>query len=110
MLRIDQLKIEVQPPLSFSVPAGECLAVEGPSGAGKTRLLRAIADLDPAEGYVFLDGAERREMRAEHWRRRVRYVAAEPAWWAPTARRAHGRDRSRIERLVQGLGLGQRAP
>ena len=104
MLRIDQLSIEVQPPLSFSVPAGECLAVEGPSGAGKTRLLRAIADLDPAEGLVFLDGAERREMAAHCWRRRVRYVAAEPGWWAPTAR-DHMPASQSIDRLVQSLGL-----
>jgi len=27
--------------------AGECIAVQGPSGAGKTLLLRAIAALDP---------------------------------------------------------------
>ena len=105
MLRVDQLRIVVQPPLSFSVPAGECLAVEGPSGAGKTRLLSAIADLDPAEGYVFLDGAERREMPGDRWRAQVRYVAAEPGWWAPTPR-AHMPASARIDRLVRTLGLG----
>lgn len=104
MLRVDKLKIAVLPPLSFSLPDGECLAVEGPSGSGKTRLLRAIADLDSAEGYVFLDGAERREMAASEWRHRVRYVAAEPGWWAPTARE-HFVQTTRIERLVRGLGL-----
>jgi heme exporter protein A len=35
----------LQPDLSFSVPAGEMLAVRGPNGAGKTSLLRAIAGL-----------------------------------------------------------------
>ncbi len=104
MLRVDQLKIAVLPPLSFSLADGECLAVEGPSGSGKTRLLRAIADLDPSSGYVFLDGAERREMAAPEWRRRVRYVAAEPGWWAATARE-HFSASGRIERLVGGLGL-----
>lgn len=104
MLRVDQLKIAVLPPLSFSLPDGECLAVEGPSGSGKTRLLRAIADLDPSAGYVFLDGAERQEMPASEWRRRVRYVAAEPGWWAATAREHFGTS-GRIERLVRGLGL-----
>lgn len=43
MLRVDRLKAEPLPPLSFTVADGECLAVEGPSGSGKTRLLRAIA-------------------------------------------------------------------
>ena len=59
VLRVDNLVVRGLPPLSFTVPTGECLAVEGPSGAGKTQLLRAIADLDAARGYVFLEGAER---------------------------------------------------
>lgn len=107
MLRIDHLDVAVQPPLSFAVPDGECLAVEGPSGAGKTRLLRAIADLDAAPGYVFLNGAERREMRPEDWRRRVRYVAAEPGWWAPTARE-HMPPSNRLSPLLRTLGLDER--
>src|ERR1700720_40120 len=41
-------------PASFSLSAGEALAVRGPSGAGKTLLLRAVADLDPNEGLVTL--------------------------------------------------------
>jgi ABC-type multidrug transport system ATPase subunit len=88
----------------LAVLDGECLAIEGPSGSGKTRLLRAIADLDAADGYVFLDGFERREMTPEEWRRKVRYVAAEPGWWAPTAR-DHLRSSARVERMVEGLGL-----
>ena len=33
--------------VSFSLPAGETLAVVGPSGSGKSSLLRAIAGLEP---------------------------------------------------------------
>lgn len=104
MLRVDHIKIAPLPALSFRVSDGECLSVEGPSGAGKTRLLRAIADLDRAKGQVFIDGAERHEMSAEQWRRKVRYVAAEPGWWAPTAR-AHMARTSRLDRLVESVGL-----
>jgi ABC-type iron transport system FetAB ATPase subunit len=104
MLRVDRLRIARLPPLSFSVPDGECLAVEGPSGVGKTRLLRAIADLDPVDGHVFLNGAERGEMRPENWRRQVRYVAAEPGWWAPTPAE-HMPASQRTLRLVAALGL-----
>lgn len=86
--------------------AGECLAVAGPSGAGKTRLLRALADLDPAPGYVFLDGAERSEVSAPVWRSNVRFVAAEPSWWRDTPRAtladAH---LARVTRTVLALGL-----
>jgi ABC-type multidrug transport system ATPase subunit len=107
VLRVEHLRVGTLPPLSFAVPAGECLSIEGPSGSGKTRLLRAIADLDPAEGHVFLDGAECREMPGPRWRRQVRYMAAEPGWWAPTPR-AHmppSPRPDRLDRLVRALGL-----
>jgi ABC-type iron transport system FetAB ATPase subunit len=95
------------PPLTFEVADGDCLAVEGPSGVGKSRLLRAIADLEPAQGQVFLDGAERNEMPAMSWRRRVRYCAAEPAWWTETPRDAFPATVSaaRVDRLLHALGL-----
>jgi ABC-type iron transport system FetAB ATPase subunit len=108
LLKVEKLKVGTLPPLSFEVAAGECLAVEGPSGSGKTRLLRAIADLDAADGYVYLEGAERAEIPAPQWRRRVRYVAAEPAWWSQTPR-AHWRGNEaaapRLERLLASVGL-----
>ncbi len=106
MLRVEHLQAGMLPPLTFEVAAGECLAVEGPSGAGKTLLLRAIADLDPATGQVFVNGAERNEMPAPQWRRHVRYCAAEPAWWSDTPRDAFkGAPAGRAERLLRSLGL-----
>lgn len=113
MLRVESLKVEPLPPLSFSVANGECLAIEGPSGSGKTRLLRAIADLDDAPGHVFVDGAEKSELRAPKWRRRVRYASAEPAWWTATAREALRLDSaeavSRVDRLLAALALSPAA-
>jgi len=108
VLKVEKLKVAGLPALSFEVAAGECLAVEGPSGAGKTRLLRAIADLDPADGYISLEGAGRSEMPAPAWRRQVRYAAAEPGWWASTPRPHFQSGRttpSRVERLIGALGL-----
>lgn len=110
MLKIEHLKVRGLPRLSFEVPSGECFAVLGPSGSGKTLLLRAIADLDPDDpaaadpGHVFLSGAERREMPASKWRRLVRYVAAEPAWWAETAR-DHLPPNADPSRLMRSLAL-----
>jgi ABC-type iron transport system FetAB ATPase subunit len=66
----------------LAVAAGEIVTVRGASGSGKTLLLRAIADLDPHVGEVWLDGVERSGMSGPAWRRRVRFVAAEAAWWA----------------------------
>ncbi|MCK1400884.1 ATP-binding cassette domain-containing protein [Bradyrhizobium sp. 40] len=67
--------------VSFDLQDGECVALQGPSGVGKTQLLRAIADLDPNEGMVKLDGTLREAMPAPAWRKRVTYLAAEPGWW-----------------------------
>ena len=104
MLKIEALKVHGLPPLSFDVAPGECLAVEGPSGSGKTLLLRAIADLDPAEGRVSLNGRERRTMSAPEWRRSVRFVAAEARWWAPNAA-DHFTDPEAGRRMLADLGL-----
>lgn len=38
--------------LSFEVPAGDCLAVIGPNGSGKTVLLKALLNLIPYEGEI----------------------------------------------------------
>jgi ABC-type iron transport system FetAB ATPase subunit len=68
-------------PFDLELAAGECLAITGPSGSGKSLCLRMIADLDPNEGDVLLDGANRRSFSAPVWRRQVVYNAAEPGWW-----------------------------
>ena len=70
--------------VSFELNDGECIALQGPSGVGKSLLLRAIADLDPNEGAIKLDGTLRDAVPAPLWRKQVTYVAAEPGWWADT--------------------------
>jgi putative ABC transport system ATP-binding protein len=84
MLQVRDLRTNILKPASLSLSAGECFAVRGPSGAGKTLLLRAIADLDPNEGLVTLDGRDRSTIVGPEWRRLVGYVPAEPGWWADT--------------------------
>ena len=66
----------------MQVAGGEVVALRGASGSGKTVLLRAIADLDPHDGDVRLDDVSRTDMTGPQWRRQVRFVAAESAWWA----------------------------
>lgn len=69
---------------SLTLAPGECVALTGPSGSGKTVLLRAIADLDPNEGEVRLDGEARERFAPSVWRRTLALVPAEPAWWGRT--------------------------
>jgi len=47
LLEIKQLRRLMVGPVTLSVDAGDCLCISGPSGSGKSLLLRSIADLDP---------------------------------------------------------------
>ena len=71
-------------PFTLSLPPGGCAAVTGPSGAGKSLFLRMLADLDDHVGEAWIDGIPRSSLTAPDWRKRVRYVAAEPGWWHDT--------------------------
>ncbi len=82
MFTIEHLQRPGLSPVTFALHAGECMVVRGGSGAGKTLLLRALADLDPNEGRVSLDGTARDEFPAPLWRRQVVYLPAESGWWA----------------------------
>ena len=75
------LRNHVAGPFDLELRQAACLTVMGPSGAGKSVFLRMIADLDPNQGEVLLDGQSRATMTAAAWRRRVVYNAAEPGWW-----------------------------
>ena len=107
VLQVVNLQPAGRPAISFDVPAGSCMAVVGASGSGKTLLLRAIADLDPADGEVFFDRQSCHRVPAPAWRRMVRYVAAEPGWWADTPRQhfAGGVPAPHLVDAIQSLGL-----
>lgn len=106
-LRVHGLRSALAGPFDFHVDAGECVVLMGKSGAGKTVLLRLIADLDPPRaGVVELDGVRREQLGGPHWRRRVIYQPAEPAWWSPVVRQHFGGvDIDKVQAMVAALGL-----
>ncbi|MFN2308215.1 MAG: ATP-binding cassette domain-containing protein [Gammaproteobacteria bacterium] len=83
-LRMTGLRSDGLGPIDLELDAGECLCLSGPSGAGKTRLLRALADLDPHAGSVELDGMPAARIHPAAWRRQVGLLPADCRWWAET--------------------------
>jgi ATP-binding cassette subfamily B protein len=58
--------------LSFTVKAGETLAVVGRNGAGKTTLFKLICRLyDPQEGRILIDGIDLRDFEPDDLRKQI---------------------------------------
>ncbi len=81
LLRVSQLLTHQRGPFDLSIDTGECVSLRGPSGSGKSLLLRAIADLDPHQGEVWLDGVACEQIPAPQWRRQVALLPVESQWW-----------------------------
>ena len=65
--------------VSLSVERGELLGVVGPSGSGKSSLLRLLNRLDePTSGTVYLEGQDYRQIEPRELRRRVGMVTQRP--------------------------------
>ncbi len=54
------------------------MGVSGPSGQGKSMLLRILAGIEPHEGTVELDGQGLARVGPARWRAQVLYVAQDP--------------------------------
>jgi ABC-type iron transport system FetAB ATPase subunit len=65
-----------------------------------------IADLDPNQGQVWLNGRERATVSAPEWRRQATYVSAESGWWADVVIEHFATSgRSEVAALATRLGL-----
>ena len=83
-LRIEDLQYQGRGPFSFTIDSGECVSLSGPSGVGKSQMLRALVDLDPHGGQIFLDNIESAAVHAPQWRRQLGLLPAECQWWFDT--------------------------
>lgn len=83
-LQVEDLHTHQLGPFSIDLKAGECVSLSGPSGSGKSLLLRAIADLDVHEGRVLLENTSCEDIPAPEWRKKVTLVPVESQWWQDT--------------------------
>lgn len=108
MLSVEGLHRPGLAPVVLRIAGGECVGLSGPSGAGKTLLLRAIADLDPNTGDVSCAGQARAQLPAPAWRRRVAYLAANAGWWGEVVGE-HFEASPGVVGLLAQLGLAEAA-
>lgn len=83
-LIINNLTYQAYGPINLTVPSGQCVCLSGPSGAGKTLLLRALADLDPHQGTVALGDSICDSISAPAWRKQVGLLLGISCWWFDT--------------------------
>jgi ATP-binding cassette subfamily B protein len=68
----------ILPPLDLHIPAGQTVALVGPTGAGKSTIAKLVARFyDPVGGTVTLDGVDLREVADADLRRAVVMVTQE---------------------------------
>ena len=68
--RYDEHSADVFRNLSFKVSAGESVAITGPSGAGKTTLMRVLCGLfEPLSGSVTIDGYDIQQLGLNNYRK-----------------------------------------
>lgn len=80
-LQLEQVGVGTLANVDLNVAPGEIVCLSGPSGSGKSRLLRAVADLEPHAGRIHLGEIEQDAMAAHEWRRAVMLVPSESQWW-----------------------------
>jgi putative ABC transport system ATP-binding protein len=100
---------------TFELQSGEVLAIVGPSGSGKSSLLRLLNRLDePTSGTVYLEGIDYRQITPRDLRRKLGLVNQRPYLFPGTveenlrfgpAQRGDPLSQESIEQLLGRVGL-----
>ena len=71
--------------ISLEAPAGETVAMVGPTGAGKTTLMSLLIRFyDPAQGRILIDGIDIRDLKLSSLRDQISVVLQEPLLFSGT--------------------------
>jgi putative ABC transport system ATP-binding protein len=109
-LRVVALHCQVLREVDLRVRTGECVSLAGPSGCGKSTLLRAIADLLPHAGEVWLGDLEYRSLSGPEWRRKVGLLPPDNLWWHDRVEEHFdAAGRARAAAWLSALGLPEEA-
>jgi len=100
---------------TFEVRTGEVLAIVGPSGSGKSSLLRLLNRLDePSSGTVYVEGIDYRQIAPRELRRKLGMVNQRPYLFPGTVeqnlrfgplQRGESLSQDSIEQLLARVGL-----
>ena len=75
--------------VSFSLEAGQSLALVGPSGSGKSTVIDLILGLaQPTEGEILINGVNLASLPLDAWREQLAYVPQKPTLFSGTIRDA----------------------
>ncbi|WP_354697971.1 Putative multidrug export ATP-binding/permease protein [Paraconexibacter sp. AEG42_29] len=102
--------VEVLRGVDLDVPAGETHAIVGPTGAGKSTLVKLLLRLeDPTAGAITLDGAALPSLRLESLRGALGYVAQDVFLFSGTIREnvAYGRPGASDEEVRGALAAAE---
>lgn len=83
-LNLSSISSNISHSFDFTVSAGMCMGLTGPSGIGKSVLLKALADMLPHQGEILLGEIESQTIPAQQWRRKVALLPSESQWWLET--------------------------
>jgi subfamily B ATP-binding cassette protein MsbA len=94
--------------VSFSIKAGQVVALVGPTGAGKTSIISLIARFyDPASGIVKIDGTDIKRFRQKSLRQQISFVLQETVLFhAPVWQNiAYGKPDASREEIIKAAEL-----
>ena len=101
-------------PLSFTLAAGERVALVGQSGAGKTVLMNVLLGFLPYQGSLRVNGVELREMSRAYWQRQIAWLGQNPQLPAGTLQEnivmGNGRDDVDLDALLADCGVSEFLP